>query len=218
MPYTTPLLLAAALLLAGLLWAEAHGRSQLVLALKTPLSCLFILAALLADHSLPSYYHLILAGLVLGLVGDVCLACPGQNAFRAGLVAFLLGHLFYVAAFVGLVGLSNWPGLPLAGLALAACAVFLWLRSRVGALLIPVILYILVISLMAAGAWAVYSQAALPETAARAVLAGALLFYLSDLLVARDRFVAPQFVNRLLGLPLYYAGQFLLAFSVGWAG
>jgi hypothetical protein len=40
-------------------------------------------------------------------------------------------------------------------------------------------------------------------------------FYLSDLFVARQRFVAPAFANRLYGLPLYYLGQFLLAFSVG---
>jgi len=40
-------------------------------------------------------------------------------------------------------------------------------------------------------------------------------FYISDLFVARDRFFKTEFSNRLLGLPLYYAGQFLLAFSVG---
>ena len=44
---------------------------------------------------------------------------------------------------------------------------------------------------------------------------GALLFYLSDLLVARDRFVRPGLVNRVVGLPIYYAGQLLLALAVG---
>jgi hypothetical protein len=33
--------------------------------------------------------------------------------------------------------------------------------------------------------------------------------------VARDRFVAPDFVNRLLDLPLYYAEQILIAWSAG---
>ena len=50
------------------------------------------------------------------------------------------------------------------------------------------------------------------------ILAGALLFYLSDLLVARQRFVAPGLVNRVVGLPLYYAGQVLLAWSVTGSG
>jgi hypothetical protein len=33
--------------------------------------------------------------------------------------------------------------------------------------------------------------------------------------VARDRFLKKDFFNRLVGLPLYYTGQFILAFSVG---
>jgi len=45
-------------------------------------------------------------------------------------------------------------------------------------------------------------------------LAGAVTFYVSDLSVARDRFLAPGFVNRLWGLPLYYGAQLLLAGSV----
>ncbi len=45
-------------------------------------------------------------------------------------------------------------------------------------------------------------------------LAGAVSFYVSDLSVARDRFLAPGFSNRIWGLPLYYGGQPLLAWSV----
>jgi hypothetical protein len=43
---------------------------------------------------------------------------------------------------------------------------------------------------------------------------GAVGFYLSDLSVARDRFVVSEFVNRLWGLPLYYAAQVAMAWSV----
>lgn len=216
--FAAPLLVAAALLLAGLLWAEAREKPLAALACKSALSSLFVLAAWLSPHPLPSYYHLVLAGLVLGLAGDVCLELPGQGAFRAGLLAFLAGHVLYVLAFAGLVDWSWWLGPHLAPLALVALAVFLWLRGRAGRLLVPVCAYILVISLMLAGAWAVWRHGGLPTAGGRAVLLGALSFYLSDLLVARDRFVTSQFANRLLGLPLYYAGQFTLAFSVGWVG
>jgi hypothetical protein len=44
---------------------------------------------------------------------------------------------------------------------------------------------------------------------------GAVSFYFSDVFVARDRFLKKEFLNRLTGLPMYYAGQFFLAFSVG---
>ena len=46
------------------------------------------------------------------------------------------------------------------------------------------------------------------------IAGGALAFYLSDLSVARDRFVRPAFVNRAWGLPLYYGAQFVLAATV----
>jgi hypothetical protein len=47
------------------------------------------------------------------------------------------------------------------------------------------------------------------------IFAGALCFYLSDLWVARDKFIKDEFQNRLIGLPFYYLGQFSLAFSAG---
>jgi uncharacterized membrane protein YhhN len=49
----------------------------------------------------------------------------------------------------------------------------------------------------------------------RLVFLGALFFYISDLFVARHRFVRAAFENRLAGLSLYYAGQFMLAVSIG---
>ncbi|MEN8163997.1 MAG: lysoplasmalogenase family protein [Acidobacteriota bacterium] len=44
---------------------------------------------------------------------------------------------------------------------------------------------------------------------------GATLFFLSDLAVARHRFVKEAFLNRAIGLPAYYAGQMLLALTIG---
>jgi uncharacterized membrane protein YhhN len=46
------------------------------------------------------------------------------------------------------------------------------------------------------------------------IFLGAVLFYASDIFVARNRFIESEFLNRLVGLPFYYIGQFLLAFSV----
>jgi len=68
---------------------------------------------------------------------------------------------------------------------------------------------------MVVGAWTVLGDAGLNSTGRLLVFVGAVSFYLSDLFVARDRFLKSEFTNRLIGLPLYYCGQFLLAFSVG---
>jgi len=71
---------------------------------------------------------------------------------------------------------------------------------------------------MVIGAGSVLFDSTLPATGRNVVFIGAILFYLSDLFVARHRFMKQEFVNRLLGLPLYYSGQFLLAFSIGMMG
>jgi len=47
------------------------------------------------------------------------------------------------------------------------------------------------------------------------IVAGVLLFALSDVFVARDRFVKAEAINAKLGLPIYFAAQLLLASSVG---
>ena len=47
-----------------------------------------------------------------------------------------------------------------------------------------------------------------------AIALGAIAFYLSDLAVARERFVSKSFTNKLWGLPLYFGAQLLLASTV----
>ena len=44
---------------------------------------------------------------------------------------------------------------------------------------------------------------------------GAIVFAISDIFVARERFVRKGFVNAAVGLPAYFGSQMLLAYSVG---
>ena len=213
------MLLIAAGLLTGLLYAEFRfsgtGNNWLILAFKTPLSMLFVITALLQPRVIPGYFKLIFIGLILGLVGDVCLALPGPGAFRAGLVAFLGGHILYVVAFGILARMRDWFS-PLHILIIAlSVSIYWWLLPHLGEMLVPVTAYLVVISGMVAGAWAAFRNPEVPRTGAWVILIGAVLFYASDIFVAHQRFVTEHFYNRLIGLPLYYMGQFLLAFSVG---
>ena len=43
---------------------------------------------------------------------------------------------------------------------------------------------------------------------------GAVMFTASDIAVVRDRFISKDFINRAWGLPLYYAAQLLIAWSI----
>ena len=73
----------------------------------------------------------------------------------------------------------------------------------------PVVAYVAVISLMVVCAAGPVGAGAGPL-----LLAGALAFFVSDLAVARERFVARGFSNRAWGLPLYYGATLLLASTV----
>ena len=154
----------------------------------------------------------IVTGLVLSVVGDLALLSRAKPAFLGGLVAFLLAHVAYVIAFVKL-GVSV-PGLAVMTppVALFSALIWHWLSPHTGELTRPVVAYIVVISAMvtcAAAAW--FAQ----MDATRSWLLGAaILFFLSDLCVARDRFVAPGVDNRSIGLPLYYVSQLLFGYGI----
>ena len=151
----------------------------------------------------------LVAGLAFCALGDVLLL--GKRTFDVGLLAFLLGHVWYAAGFHFALPVGGWSFLILGPLLAVGGGAARWLWSHLGRRRFPVLAYILVISVMVWGGISAFLAGALPWPAA----AGAILFYLSDLAVARQRFVHESFINRVLGLPLYYLGQLLLALNIG---
>lgn len=194
-------LAAGAASLAGLLRAEAGDRPAARALFKSVCSGGFLLLALSPGID-SAYARWVLAALVLSAVGDLALLSEAKRFFLAGLVAFLLAHVAYCVAFAPASRPFLWTAL---ALAVAAAGVLRWLWPGLGTMRIPVVVYCAVISVMLWLALGVDRGA---------VRAGAALFYVSDLAVARQKFVAPGVGNRLVGLPLYYAGQYLLAWSV----
>ncbi len=183
-----------------------------------PLTTLLILwLALSAQPAVNARYRrAVLAGLVLSLVGDVCLMLPGDR-FVLGLVAFLLAHVCYIVAFAP--G-SNGKARAGAFLVVAAIAAgnLAGLLPRVDAALkIPVLAYVVVLATMAAfalaRAWTPAVARALPRSA-RMAATGAVIFMVSDSLLAWDRFVGGVPAPALLVLGTYYAAQWCIARSV----
>jgi uncharacterized membrane protein YhhN len=192
-------------------WAEARQRAVVRAAIKPVASALFVclgLARWTVDSSVDLW---LVAALVLCALGDVLLL--SDRTFDAGLFAFLSGHLAFAVAFHHAQPLAEWHRLPVAPLAVIGVGIGAWLWPHLGRRRGPVTAYILAITVMCWGALAVTHAGAIGRTAAP----GAMLFLLSDITVARQRFVRPNLVNRALGLPMYYAGQVLLAFTVGTA-
>ena len=217
MPGVIPFGAAALVTIAatlGLLVAEQRESRAGVWVCK-PIAAAGFLAAALANGALDTAYGCwILAGLALSALGDVLLIPRGaRHTFLAGLVSFLLGHVAYTGAFA-------LRGLDLRATALAAGPVaiasllalrYLWPHVQANAprLQWPVLLYVTVISTMVVCAAGTVGRAGNPT-----LLAGAAAFYASDLAVARQRFVAETFANKLWGLPLYFGAQLLLASTV----
>jgi uncharacterized membrane protein YhhN len=207
--------LAAASLAALLVRGEYQRDRRAVWLFKPLTSALFVLLALWRGPAL-RYDWLVVAGLALSMAGDVALIRRERNWFLAGLVAFLLGHVAYLAAFGTRAGLTTLHPAALAAIAATSIALFLHFRPYLDRMLWPVAAYIAVITLMLMNAWAVFSAPFNDEGTRWLIAAGATLFYVSDVTVARDRFVpGAGFANRAGGLTLYYAAQFLLAFSIG---
>jgi uncharacterized membrane protein YhhN len=206
------LVVATALALAALLLAERRGLRAGVWVAKPLASAGFVALAFARGAADTGYGRWVLAALLLGWLGDVLLIPKGaKRAFAAGLASFLLGHLAFAAAFLAR-GVS-WPWLAAGALAAAAVAVpvLRWLGPHVPASLrVAVRAYVAVISAMVASAAGAFGAGG-----GAALLAGALGFFASDLAVARERFVAKSFTNKLWGLPLYYGSQLLLASTVG---
>jgi len=203
--FTAMTVIALVVLLAG-----ERGNVTLRNVAKPVASAGFVGVALSAGALDTHYGSWIFLGLLLGAAGDVLLLGASQTAFLSGLAVFLLGHVAYVVAFATL-GVDSGVSLIAGSVALVVAAiVFVWLRPHLPpAMVAPVIGYIVVISAML-----VTAVGAVVAGATAMIVVGAAVFYLSDLTVARDRFVAPGFANRLWGLPLYYAGQLLIAWSV----
>ncbi len=194
--------------LAALLFSEWRGSRTGVWLAKPLASTGFLLTALAAGALSSAYGRAVLVALALAWLGDVLLIPKeSRTAFLAGLASFLLGHAAFAVAFV-LRGIDPEASAIAAVLvAVPSLAILRWLWPWVPERVqLPVAAYVAVISVMLVCALGVADFR--NQTA---IAVGALAFYASDFAVARQRFVAESLINKLWGLPLYYAAQLLLA-------
>jgi alkenylglycerophosphocholine hydrolase len=164
--------------------AVAHANPRLRWVSK-PTTILLLVGAALALHPASNEQRdIFVAALLVSLAGDIALL-KDDHWFRAGLAAFLVGHLTYSAGF--LVGGLDRGRLAYAAVGVALVSLGLGgriIRSILGSdrrsMALPVAGYLLAISAMVALAVAGGKPAA---------IAGAVLFYASDGMIAWNRFV-----------------------------
>jgi uncharacterized membrane protein YhhN len=191
-------------------WAVAGRRRRLEYVAKPGVMVWLAAAALSIDPgAVTATQGLFVAALLFSLAGDVLLMLERER-FVAGLASFLLAHLCYAA---GLAAAPSFRGTWLAiGYAMVAApsAIVGWriaasVRRDHPGLLGPVLAYIAVISTMVA--FAIANGNAL-------ALSGAGLFYLSDALLAWNRFLTALPGGPVAVIVTYHLGQGLLVASL----
>ncbi len=145
---------------------------------------------------------------------------PSEKMFLAGLIAFLLTHICYLIGFrQQMLAPSAWSLVLIVVILLNAVRLLRRIVASMRArgmhrMVYPVIVYGLVISLMLYAAMSTLSDQDWEVGAAFLVSAGAFLFWLSDLMLAWNKFVAPLRVGRLLTVAAYQIGQISLIAGV----
>ncbi len=180
---------------------------QLAAAAKIVASSGFLATAVSVGALRHPFGRILFAGLVLSLFGDLFLIGQSQRYFLLGLVSFLFAHLAYVTAFVTNGQNRRWALMAALPVLPAAVLVLIWLSPYVAPhLAMPVRVYVAVISLMVISAFGARGAGA-----PKLIVAGAVMFFLSDLSVAMQRIIETEFPTIVWGLPLYYSGQLCLA-------
>ena len=164
-----------------------------------PLVLLGLLTLGIAINSVST--HLSLA-LLFSMGGDVLL---DLDYFVPGLLSFLVAQIIYSTLFIRYFAAWNQRivvSLLLIAFSLAM-SILLW--NTAGEMRLPVLVYLVVITTMGLTANASTIQG---------VLAGAVIFMISDSLIAINRFVVPLPASDWLIMISYYLAQFYLVSSV----
>jgi uncharacterized membrane protein YhhN len=163
-------------------------------------------ATLLIPGIVVSQRMALLVGALFCAVGDVLLDIDRVRLFVPGLAAFLLGHIGFLS-FFGMRRVSASPRriwtIPVLFFALIMAIILI---PRLGSLLLPVLAYLVVITLMTI-------LAIVSDIRSTAAL-GAGLFMVSDALLALAKFVFPGQPSPLFSIPVYFSGLFLLGFGI----
>jgi uncharacterized membrane protein YhhN len=157
-----------------------------------------------------AYKTFVLAGLLCSLAGDIALMFP-DKLFTAGLAAFLAAQVCYILAF------KPGPERPVSAALLFPFLIYGLLMFRIlapslGPLKFPVFVYVAAIAVMAGlAAGRFVERGGLQPLLA---FAGAVLFLVSDSVLAYDRFAKKLGFAQAVILGTYFPAQILIALSV----
>lgn len=186
-------------------WPQQRVYSKFIL---VPILMWYLYTSPAGDKPLKGMWRAYL-GLFFSWVGDVLLIGEGPNFFLSGMIAFITAHVYYSLFFIQTVPVKKETAgvfyKTLVGLSVVCGLLFILLRNALGAYQVPILLYMLFISLMASLAVHTTTNTSYKNFALQTFVPGALLFVTSDALLATNKFYAHLPVLD-LGVMLTYAG------------
>ncbi len=174
---------------------------------------LMVIFALNLRHDKNRLHKYMFAGLFFSWIGDVLLEIPGggEVMFMAGLGGFLISLVLYAVVFFSTPGKNEvfhnrfYLIIPVL---LYGFAMGFYLYDHLGEMRLPVIIYETAMITMLAGA--VSRIGKVNRASYFMVLAGAILFIISDSVLAVNKFVQPVSLSTLIIMGTYIAAQWLI--------
>lgn len=151
----------------------------------------------------------LLTALLFSAAGDIFLALDtdGEAFFILGLGSFLIGHIFYTITFLQSIAFQSISLLPILFILALAVGLTIKIWPGLGSLRIPVLAYVLVSGVMGV-------SASLHAPLSWVLIAGAIIFMLSDSLIATQKFWRPIPYRDFLVMSTYYLAQFMIFWSL----
>jgi uncharacterized membrane protein YhhN len=193
------------------------GREDIARFLKPFLLPFLLLSVYLHENFITK--KVLVTALTFSWIGDIILlfADKGELYFVAGLIAFLLSHLFYIVLFSKQLKhylkkskIIFWIGVT--AIAFYLMVMMLLLLPSLGDLKIPVFIYALTISIMLLFALKGFLNWQKPAN--NYILFGAIIFVTSDSILAFDKFYAPLQYSSFLIMATYLVAQYLIVIGI----
>lgn len=147
---------------------------------------------------------LLFLGFFFSGFGDIFLEFPSKNFFLLGMGFFTIAHLFYICVFLGRPKLNAGRSMALGLILVYSLSFGFFLFPKLGDMMMPICLYLGVISAMGV-------SSCLGKHNHPLVILGAGLFIISDSIIAYTLFISPVYLSSIWVMTTYYLAQLLLA-------
>ena len=188
------------------------------IATKPLLTIILIIYCMVQADGKNAILFLLLSALFFSCSGDVFLLFENKNHnwFASGLSSFLIAHIFYITLFIQIKKINkphkklNFPFSVI--VSVYTICLFLLLKPALGDLKIPVLIYAAALLVMLIASLHAFNLST--QKTGRLCVAGALLFLISDSLLAVNKFYAPIAQADFWIMSTYALAQLFIALGI----